>query len=933
MPLEAQAQAEAQDEPQPTSVITPETSGIQGLKGEVKIFTDPVTGQTTLIGSDEDTKLVYDAIRALEETAPKSSADRILLTNIGSEEIAETVQEIYDARYSSSQGQAFIRPLRSPNSLYVVGTEEAIKSIRAIVKEIDSDAPPTSETDGPFATFRLQHISAIDAKIRLDGYFGQAGTAGGDNSIPSDPVTTVADFRSNVLIVRGARQYLEQAARLIRAIDVDEGGSTDVVRIFQLSNTLAEEIAPVLQDAISGQQANAGQGFNPSPNAQQQVAQPGQADANTSTLKSGNLRLKTVNGNGEEVSGGITFGVRITADSNSNSLIVRGPEASMDLIEELILQLDRLPDAETLIKVFAVENGDAQSLLDTLESLFGADPAQTGVPGAQTGSTNSLPLQSASATQGASLINLRFSIDERTNSIIATGPSGDLRVVEDLINRLDEVSTNRRQTVVHRLSNSPVLDVQQALEAWLDARNDRNGDDPRTNPSVALAEGDVDVVAEVVSNSLIISATPQYLPEVMAVIERLDRRPPLVKVKVLIAEVDLNSLEEFGVEVGVQDSLLFDRGTIVDAMGAIVDGNGFDFNSPATANTIANFPETLAGQALANFGTGRISASGPSGLVLSAGNESINILLRALKTRNALRVLSKPHVVTLENLQGRVAVGQQVPRITGSTQNGIGGGVSNTVIDTPVGVILEMTPRVSPDGMIILAVNAEKSSLDIGAAGVPVAVDSTGNPVFQQPINSTSAQTTIMARSGQTVAFTGLIQETKAHSEVGIPVLSDLPVIGPLFKFESDTAERTELMIILTPYLVDGDEEIEIQNQDEMDRMHWCLCDVAEVYGKTDYNGYEVQDGAVETIYPDQGFAPVEYSQPVENFSPSFNNAQQYQYGSPQSNATPANTGRKQRFNPLKRFVRQASAEDDQNGQYGVKQADYTSPAQTQRQK
>jgi len=281
--------------------------------------------------------------------------------------------------------------------------------------------------------------------------------------------------------------------------------------------------------------------------------------------------------------------------------------------------------------------------------------------------------------------------------------------VEDLINRLDEVSTNRRQTVVHRLSNSPVLDVQQALEAWLDARNDRNGDDPRTNPSVALA-------------------------------------PPLVKVKVLIAEVDLNSLEEFGVEVGVQDSLLFDRGTIVDANGAIVDGNGFDFNSPATANTIANFPETLAGQALANFGTGRISASGPSGLVLSAGNESINILLRALKTRNALRVLSKPHVVTLENLQGRVAVGQQVPRITGSTQNGIGGGVSNTVIDTPVGVILEMTPRVSPDGMIILAVNAEKSSLDIGAAGVPVAVDSTGNPVFQQPINSTSAQTTIMAR-------------------------------------------------------------------------------------------------------------------------------------------------------------------------------------------
>ena len=939
LPAENQEVQGAQETAEPLRVFRPgDPGGIQGLKNEVQIFRDPNTGQITLIGDDEDTALVAKAFEDIREQTQKPAAERILLNNISSEEIAETVQEIYDRSYEPSKGQATVRPVRSPNSLFVFGTKEAIESVRTIVDTFDGDAPPLSDIDGPFATFRLQHISAVDAKIRLDGYFGQSGEqAGGDNRIPSDPVTTVADFRSNVLIVRGAKQYLDQAEKLIRAIDVDDGGSTDVVRIFQLKNTLAEEIAPVLQDAISGQQANAGQGFNPNQNAQQQNAQAAQADANTSTLKSGNLRLKAIAADGAEVAGGITFGVRITADSNSNSLVVRGPESSMPLIEELILQLDRLPDAETLIKVFAVVNGDAQSLLDTLESLFSADQNQQGQIGNQTGSNNSLPLQSASATQGASLVNLRFSIDERTNSIIATGPSGDLRVVEDLINRLDEVSTNRRETVVHRLSNSPVLDVQQALQAWLDARSARNGEDPRTNPSVALAEGDINVVAEVVSNSLIISATPQHLPEVMAVIERLDRRPPMVKVKVLIAEVDLNSLEEFGVEVGVQDSLLFDRGTIVDAAGAIASGDminsiGFPFNSPAVPNANATFPETLAGQALSNFGTGRISASGQSGLVLSAGNESINLLIRALKTRNCLRVLSKPHVVTLENLQGRIAVGQQIPRITGSTQNGLGGGVSNSVEDVDVGVILEMTPRVSPDGMIVLFVNAIKSSLDVGATGIPVAVDSTGNPVFQQPINSTSAQTTIMARSGQTVAFTGLIQETKAHTEVGIPVLSDLPVVGPLFKFESDEAQRTELMIILTPYIVDGDEEIEIQNQDEMDRMHWCLCDVAEVYGKTDYNGYEYQDGAVETIYPDQGFAPVENSQPVENFQPGFNGQQQYEYGSPQTKATPAGSGRKQRFNPLKRFVRQASAEDDQNGQSGVKQADYTSPAQTQRQ-
>ena len=918
---------------EPMGVLRPnETGGVQGLQGEVKIFIDPDTGQVTLIGDEADTALVAKAFEDLAKQTPKAAAERILLNNISSEEIAETVQEIYDANFAPTQGKAFVRALRSPNGLYVFGTSAAIESIRAIVEKVDSDAPPVDDIDGPFATFRLMHISAVDAKLRLDSYFGQLGNGGGDNQIPSDPVTTVADFRSNILIVRGGKQYLEQAEKLIRAIDVDDGGSVDVVRVFQLKNTLAEEIAPVLQDAVSGQQTNAGQGYNPNQN-QQQTTQNGQADASTSTLKSGNLRLKTFNAAGGEISGGIMFDVRITADRNSNSLVVRGPESSMKLIGELIDQLDRLPDAETLIRVFAIENGDAQSMLDTLDALFNSDQTQQGLNN-QTGSANSLPLQTASATQGASLVNLRFSIDERTNTIIATGPAGDLRVVEDLINRLDEAESDKRQTVVHRLSNSPVLDVQQAIETWLTARQDRNGDDPRTSPGVALAERDVDVIAEVVSNSLIISATPQYLPEIMQVIERLDRRPPMVKVKVLIAEVNLNSLEEFGVEVGVQDSLLFDRGTVTGAGNAITSGIGFPFNSTVNAGQNANavnvFQETLAGQALTNFGTGRVSSGGQSGLVLSAGSESINVLIRALKTRNCLRVLSKPHIVTLENLQGRIAVGQRIPRITGSTQNGIGGGVSNSVEDVDVGVILEMTPRVSPDGMIVLFVNATKSSLDLGSPGVPVAVDANGNPVVQQPINSTTAQTTIMARSGQTVVFSGLIQETKSHSEAGVPILSDLPVIGPLFKLESDTATRSELMIILTPYLVDGDEEIEIQNQDEMERMHWCLCDVAEVYGKTEYNGYEYQDGAMETVYPDESFAPVEqqYMPAEDGMAPPAPADEYYEYGNPMSRAPQADQPKRELWNPIKRPVQQASATQNLNSRTNaVRQANFASEA------
>ena len=131
-----------------------------------------------------------------------------------------------------------------------------------------------------------------------------------------------------------------------------------------------------------------------------------------------------------------------------------------------------------------------------------------------------------------------------------------------------------------------------------------------------------------------------------------------------------------------------------------------------------------------------------------------------------------------------------------------------------------------------------------------------------------------MARSGQTVVFSGLIQESKRHFERGTPILSDLPYVGPLFKFEGDEAERTELLMFLTPYLVSDDLDLQAQNQDEMDRMHWCLCDVAEVYGNPDYDTFDAPEGTpVDTFYPDSdpvGLKPQKVRPTVEAPQPGF---------------------------------------------------------------
>ncbi len=863
-----------EDRGEQIGVISQENSQLPGLKGPVKIFYDARTNSVTLIGDDEDCEIVEAAINQMREANEDAQGipASVPLRFSRSEDIVDSIRQIYNDNFARSTGEATIEALQTPNALLVFGSKDAIKAVQDIVNEIEKSAP--AETEGDFISVNLKNISATAAKARLDEFFEGQPDAG----LPADAVAVVADYRSNTILVRGDPSLVKKAKLLIDAIDIDEETkSTSSVRVFQLQNALAGELSVILQDAINGAlrnvpqplQANTGGGIT----SQATNSQP--ADQVTSEIRSSKLELQTIGRNGEVVSSGVLFDVRVTPDTSSNSLIVRAPASAMPLVEELIRQLDRLPNAETVIKVFQIFNGDAEQLLNMLEQIFGVGQAANQNVGANPGNLNQLPLQSAAATPGSTLVNLRFAIDQRTNSIIATGPSGEMQVVEDLLNRLDEDRRTRRKTIVYRLSNANVLDVQEALDNLLETRSDRNSTDPRVFGSV-FADQEIVVVPEVGSNSLIVSSLPENFPEIENIIRRLDRRPPMVKVKVLIAEVDLGAIEEFGVELGVQDSLLFDRGLAGgDVPGPIGPADiGFNFNNANAANQANVRPGQVGAQALSNLALGRVNtALGYGGLVLSAGNDSVSVLLRALKDKNALRVLSKPHIMTLENLQGRVSVGQSVPRITDSTQT-INGGISNGVEDRDVGVIMEITPRVSPDGMIVMFVNVVKSALGAEETGPAVAVDNNGNVVRQAPINATSAQTTIMSRSGQTIVFSGLIQETKTHIERGAPILSDLPVIGPLFKFESDEARRSELLIFMTPTLIDTEQAIDAQNNDEMNRMHWCLCDVAEVYGNTGYDAHQADMESLQTVYPDQNSIEVRDLNTDQIEMPAFESSQ-----------------------------------------------------------
>ena len=207
---------------------------------------------------------------------------------------------------------------------------------------------------------------------------------------------------------------------------------------------------------------------------------------------------------------------------------------------------------------------------------------------------------------------------------------------------------------------------------------------------------------------------------------------------------------------------------------------GFNFNNQPLGNSgstqaLAN-PSQVGAQGLSSFGVGRTNSTlGYGGLVLSASSEAVSVLIRALQQTQRMEVLSRPQVMTLDNQPAFVQVGQRVPRITGSTLTQVG--QQNNIVLENVGLILGVTPRISPDGRVVMEVDAEKSQLGNIADGIPVTTS--GGVVINSPtIELATAQTTVSAIDGETIVIGGLITKSTSDHQPPRALLERCPPVG-----------------------------------------------------------------------------------------------------------------------------------------------------------
>ncbi|HND52488.1 MAG TPA: secretin N-terminal domain-containing protein, partial [Pirellulaceae bacterium] len=841
------------------------------------------------------TRMIEEIERISVETKPNIQVYALKHANCSA--LTELITQVYDQILSPRQGRVSITSLVKPNALLLIGRPESVETVIELIQKLDQPVAPSSV----LKVFPLRNMAATDAETTVRNFFGTrqggaggaggpiggaagalvagnaganaGGAAGGANVNTgglASRISVVSDFHSNSLIVQASPRDLADVAALLKQIDVENTQATTELRIFKLSASLAQEVAPVLQSAIrgtpvAGVPGQAGQGIP------QQGAQGGAAGARGQEApRSTNLQFVTVDSQIKKiVAAGISNDVVITADVPANAIIVRAPARSMDLISAIIEALDKLPDATAQLKVFTIINGDATNMAQMLQQLFGQQVTIGRGGGGLFGAGAAAAAQFGQQQTGGPnagesiLVPLRFAVDARSNSIIASGANADLQVVEALLLRLDEGDIPTRKMAVYRLRNSLADQVAQSITSFLQSQRQVIQQNLIFNQAIGpfeQLEREVIVVAEPLSNSVIISATPKFYEQIEKLIKELDFRPPMVMVQVVIAEVQLNNLYEMGMELGLQDSLMFDRGR-AGTTGA--SNPGFNFNNTnALPNLSAASRNALASQGLLNLGVGRTNG----GLILSAASDSVNILLRALQESGRAQVLSRPQVMAIHNRQAQVLVGSKIPRFRGTTLTNTG--TAQNIEDVDVGLILNIIPQINDDGVIILNVQAERSALGAASVNIP---NPTGGTTALQQIDSTSAVTTISAKDGQTVVFAGLIQDTKTVNNRRVPYLSDIPLLGQLFQYKTENQVRRELMIVMTPKIVESDEDYDWIKAVESERMNWCLADVVNIHGDVGLRGNNCIfcKDSVPVIYPDVDPTGTQgYGEPIPLESP-----------------------------------------------------------------
>jgi general secretion pathway protein D len=436
----------------------------------------------------------------------------------------------------------------------------------------------------------------------------------------------------------------------------------------------------------------------------------------------------------------------LAAHQTSNMLILADRAANIERMLNIIARMDQAGDEE--IEVIRLENASANEVVRMLTALNQATAAAGGAPAAQIAS------------------------DERTNSVLVSGSLNNRLRYRALIAHLDSPNEEGGATRVRYLNYADAEELATSLQTQF-------GEAGTTGEGATGPTGGVTIWADVGTNSLVINAPAAVLQDMTAVVDKLDIPRAQVKVDAIIVEVSEDRSGQLGITWALQGAES-DQGVGLTNFGSTTTGVA----QLASASASGTADPSLLPDGI-SFAIGQIRDSGTSWAAL----------LTALEGDATTNIIATPSIVTLDNEEAEIRVGQEVPFLTGSyASTGANQGVANpfqTIQRQEVGTRLAITPQINEGSGVKLTIEQEQSSISGGASGAVDLVTNTRN-----------ITTSVFVDDQQILVLGGLIDDQLIETEQRVPFLGRIPGLGWLFRARSTERVKSNLMVFIRPTIL-----------------------------------------------------------------------------------------------------------------------------------
>jgi general secretion pathway protein D len=541
-----------------------------------------------------------------------------------------------------------------------------------------------------------------------------------------------------------------------------------------------------------------------------------------------------------------------------DTIIVNDVGSNIHRLERIINQLDSRAASDEL-RIIQIQYATAQDVATTVQRLFEAKNARAGTrpggfqsnvsPGAPPGEVAAAQAVQGAEGSGGPVTLSQIIPDERTNKLIIVASPAAFDRIQELVAQLDIPTTSGGRINVYPLENANAEELASTLQSLAQGTANRpRNPTPQAPPGIPrgpsgstqaaeLFSGEVKISADKGTNSLVIVASAADYKNIVQIIQQLDTPRRQVFVEAVIMEVNLNRDAAFGINLHSGFSLKTDDGAVPGLIGTNNTGNGL--------------PPSLSLGSLAQFGGFLAGLQGPVIPALEKLGLDIpafGVVLHALQQSSDVNVLSTPHILTSDNEEAEITVGQNVPfqsgfnpsslgsSVSGGTGSGTAGGLGGILgglgglssLYAPItrqNVELKLTvkPQINESDYIRLVISEQTEEI------------ASSDPVLGPTTSRRSAKTTVIAKDQETVVLGGIMQDRTLESVTKVPVLGDIPIIGHLFRETTRKKTKTNLLLFLTPYIIRGPEDFRIIFERKMkERQQF----VEQFYGQVP--GYDV---------------------------------------------------------------------------------------------